>query len=328
MTIPGPPSERWDRLAEEACNIFATRSWAECWWSHYGGGATPMILTDNEDAPTYVLPLYLSGGFLKKLRFIGNGPADQLGPVCGPGGRDAAAEAMRSVLGDPLLRCDVFLAQDVPEVEAWDARFEGSVVRRVASPVVRFDTDVWDDFLAQKSKNFREQTRRRERKLGRSFAVELRLSTAESLSSDMATLFRLHLQQWGQDAPFATGIERRFHEDFALVALENGWLRLWMLELDGSPVAALYGFRFAGVEYFYQSGRAPAYEEHSVGSVLLTHSIRSALQDGMKEYRLLRGDEAYKSRFADHENDVHTVAVPRTFLGRAAVKAALLRRDA
>lgn len=326
MTLPGPASDAWNRLAEAAGSIFATREWAECWWKHYGGDSHPVVLCDSIESPTYVIPLALSGGVLKQMRFIGHGPADQLGPICGPEQRLVASEHLLRLLADPPERCDVFVAQDIPEVEAWDARLGGAVVRRVASPTVDLDTRVWDDFLARKSKNFREQTRRRERKLSNSFEVKLRLADSGSLQDDLATLFRLHLQRWGNDAAFATGVERRFHEDFARAAVSNGWLRLWMLELDGRTVASLYGYRFAGVEYFHQSGRDPSFEEHSVGSVLLTHSIRTALQEGMTEYRLLRGDESYKSRFADGENYVHTVAVPLTSLGKIAVRAASLRR--
>ena len=34
-----------------------------------------------------------------------------------------------------------------------------------------------------------------------------------------------------------------------------------------------------------------------MGFVLLAHSIRSAFEDGMREYRFLRGGDSYKGRF-------------------------------
>ena len=39
-----------------------------------------------------------------------------------------------------------------------------------------------------------------------------------------------------------------FHYEFATQALHHGWLRVWFLEIDGRPVAALHGFRFADAE--------------------------------------------------------------------------------
>ena len=87
-------------------------------------------------------------------------------------------------------------------------------------------------------------------------------------------------------------------------------------------MAAWYGLRYAGCECFYQSGRDPAWDEHSVGFVLLAHTIRSAFEDGMREYRFLRGGDAYKGRFADGDPGVETMVLGRGSLGRPAVAAA------
>ena len=112
-----------------------------------------------------------------------------------------------------------------------------------------------------------------------------------------------------------------FHQEFAGIALEHGWLRLWLAEIDGRTVAAWYGFRYGGAEWYYQSGRDPAFERHSLGLVLLAHTIREAMNDGVREYKLLRGGEAYKDRFATDDQGLQTVAVGRCVLGRAVSRA-------
>jgi CelD/BcsL family acetyltransferase involved in cellulose biosynthesis len=56
--------------------------------------------------------------------------------------------------------------------------------------------------------------------------------------------------------------------------------------------------------------------------ILLAHSIREAAEDGMKEYRLLRGAEAFKLRLADADQDVETFAIARGVRGRVARRAA------
>ena len=122
---------------------------------------------------------------------------------------------------------------------------------------------------------------------------------------------------------------RAFHRDFASAAMQQGWLRLWVLEIDDTPVAAWFGYRFAGVESYYQSGRDPTYDPHAVGFVLLAHTIQRAIDDGVSEYRFLRGGEAYKARFANADRPTQTIAVARTSSGRsAAAVAAALRRAA
>ena len=46
------------------------------------------------------------------------------------------------------------------------------------------------------------------------------------------------------------------------------------------------------------------------------------MADGMREYRLGRGDEEYKRRFAGEESTVETVVLGRGIKGRAAVAVA------
>ena len=86
--------EEWTALAEKAGNLFATWEWADAWWSVYGGagGLALTACRDQSGALVGVLPLYASRrGPVRKLRFVGHGPADQLGPVCAPEDRQAVA---------------------------------------------------------------------------------------------------------------------------------------------------------------------------------------------------------------------------------------------
>jgi CelD/BcsL family acetyltransferase involved in cellulose biosynthesis len=142
------------------------------------------------------------------------------------------------------------------------------------------------------------------------------------LDEDLATLVALHESRFEDDSDAFAGERRAVHRDFAHAALANGWLRLWLLEVDGAAVAAWLGFRYAGAEWYYQSGRDPAWEKQSVGFVLLAHTVRAAMDDGVDEYRLLRGGEEYKARFSSYDPGLETLALPLTVAGRAAIAAA------
>lgn len=323
--LPGPDAERWDRLAMLSGNIFATREWSECWWKHFGRSGSPIVLTDDERNPTVILPLYRSGGLVRQLRIIGHGPADQLGPLCAPEHVGLAGEMLRDLWHDSPRRWDVMVLNDVPVDAPW---VPGSAheLRREASPVVRFDTRSWEELLAAKSRNFRQQVRGKVAKAERDCSPVYRLASSDTLAADLDTLFRLHSRRWGTDAAFAHGVDRGFHADFAAIALERGWLRLWILELDGVPVGAMHGFRFAGADYFHQGGWDPAFDRYSPGFLLCVNAMRTALEDGMTEFRLLRGDEDYKTRFANGDHPVRSVAVASGSRGRLAIRAAHVRR--
>jgi CelD/BcsL family acetyltransferase involved in cellulose biosynthesis len=322
--------DEWDLLAERSRNVFATREWAQAWWN--ANADSKELRTAVCRAPgggvVGILPLVVStAGRLRLLRFLGYGPADELGPVCDPAHREDVAVALRELLSEELGRASVFLGERMPAGAKWDALLDAKVLVRESSPVLRVETPTWDAYLASKSRNFREQVGRRERRLLKSHDVRYRLTDAAHLQDDLTTLFALHRARWraaGADA-FA-GAREAFHRDFAARALARGWLRLWILELDGRPAAAWYGFRFAGAESYYQSGRDPAFESESVGFVLMAHTIREAMEAGIAEYRLLRGGEDYKSRFATHDDEVETVGLAGGLTGRAAILSAAAAR--
>jgi CelD/BcsL family acetyltransferase involved in cellulose biosynthesis len=254
------------------------------------------------------------------VKLVGDGPADRLAPICAPADRPAAAAALHDAVRE--LRADLLVADAVPAEEGWEGLLGARVLRREANPVLATEGRSWDEFLASRSRNFREQVRRRERKLGREHELNVRLcDDADRLEDDMHTLFALHDARWGGEADTFGGPRAAFHLDFARAALDRGWLRLWVLELDGEPAAAWYGFRYAGAEWYYQMGRDPRRDRQSVGFVLLCHTMRDAFDAGVSEYRLLRGDEEYKDRFATHDHGLATIAVARTARGRAATAA-------
>jgi CelD/BcsL family acetyltransferase involved in cellulose biosynthesis len=323
--------EEWTALAEQAGNLFATWEWADAWWRVYGD-ERPLLLRacrGPDDRLVAILPLYLSTRRpLRTLRFLGHGPADQLGPVCAPEDRTAVSEALKRLLREDFAAWDLLLAERLAPAEGWAGALGGRVVHREESPTLLIAGRSFDEFLASRSKNFREQVRRRDRKLRREHEVELRQTDPDRLDDDLDALFRLHAARWSEGESSAlTGSREPFHRDFARRALERGWLRLWVLEADGAPRGVWYGFRFAQMDWYYQSGRDPDWERESVGFVLLSHTVRQAFDDGMNEYRLLRGGEEYKGRFATDDPGLETLALPRGLMGRGAIAAAAAARS-
>jgi CelD/BcsL family acetyltransferase involved in cellulose biosynthesis len=311
-----------NELAERSRNIFATWEWLSTWWRHFGGDRT-LAATAVRDGPDLMalLPLYVAAeGPLRVVRFLGNGPGDQLGPVCAPADKARVAKILSAVLAEAPWRWDVFVGDELPGNEDWGGLLGASVLSRGASPVLSFGEGGWDEYLASISSKLRSEIRHDTRKLAREHDVGFRLADdPDRLDEDLDVLFALHSARWNGSA-FGTR-HQRFHRDFARRASERGWLRLWFLEIGGQPVAAWYGFRFAGVESHYQGGRDPGWHRSSVGLVLLAHSIREAIEDGVSQYRFLRGAEGYKYRLAKEDPGLETIALARGVKGRAALRA-------
>jgi CelD/BcsL family acetyltransferase involved in cellulose biosynthesis len=309
----------WRALAPQTENVFASWEWGSIWWRHFGEGREPLVTrcSDENGNVVALLPLYLwRKRPIRVARFIGHGPADQLGPLCSKDVRTTAAVALRRVLAAE--RCEVFVGDTLDRSERWAQLLEAKVYGRGSSPVLRLEWETWDDFLATRSANFRSQLRRRERALRKLGARPRLCDDREALDRDLDTFFALHHRRWqsgGSNVVRLTG----FHREFAACAFDRGWLRLWFLEIDGEAVAAWYGLRYGTTESYYQAGRDPAWDRLAVGFVLLAHSVREALADGMDEYRFGRGGQHYKTRFGPEDEGFETIVLTRGAAGSAAM---------
>lgn len=307
--------DEWSKLATASGNVFATWDWASIWWSHFGAGRRLELTACRgpDRRLVAILPLCSSlGRPLRMVRFLGHGPADALGPICAPADRIAAARALLRVLAQSQLHWDVFVGEQMPGHEGWSGLLGARVLSREGSPALGLEGRSWEEYLASRSANMRQQIVRRERKLVREHQLRYRLAgQPDRLDADLDTLFALHGARWSQRQSAFAGAHQSFHRQFAARALEQGWLRLWFLEVDGRARAAWYGFRFGPVMSYYQAGRDPAWDDSSVGFVLLAHSIRSAFEEGATEYRFLRGAEPFKYRFADDDPGLETIGLAR-----------------
>ncbi len=318
----------WRTLAERAGHVFATREWLLTWWRHHGRGERPLVgVARDGSRPAAILPLELwQRRGVAVLRFAGHGPSDRLGPVSASLRDPAAAAAVAAAVTAIPLRRFVLLAEHLGGDEGFGDLTGARPLYRDSSPVLRLGQATWDEFLAGRGRNFRQQARRFPRKLAELGPVTHRLADdPERLDRDLDLLFDLHRARWeGAQTPFLAAAA--FHREFAAAALREGWLRLRFLEIGGRPVAALYGFRFAGSEAAYQTGRDPALRNHPLGFVLLAHAVREAIADGIGEFRLLRGGAAYKDRFATSDPGIETYGLARGAPARALLAAALAAR--
>ena len=299
--------EAWDALALRSGNVFATPEVLRTWRAHTGGEGELLGLRDADGSLRALVPLVRQKlGPLEVARFWGHGVGDQLGPVHAPGDELLVADAIRRHLAGTGV---VLVGEHLPAEAGWAALLDARAVRHERSPSVRPCGRGWDEWLAARSSNFRQEVRRRERNVRKQGELVFRLTTSETLDDDLDLLFRLHAARWGEGSDWP-GEHADLHRAIARAADERGWLRMWTAELDGEPVATWYGFRYAGHESYYQAGRDPRFDELRIGFVLLAHTVRAALDDGVTTYRFLRGDERYKDRFADDEGSLETIVAP------------------
>jgi CelD/BcsL family acetyltransferase involved in cellulose biosynthesis len=144
--------------------------------------------------------------------------------------------------------------------------------------------------------------RRRIRALGQQFDVRFALVTTDAERREMLTrLAGYSEKRWegeGGTSAFATPAVRAFQDEVTRRALERGWLRMYVLRLDGEAAAVMYGFQYGGRFYFYQHGFDDRYKPQSAGLVLMGLTISAAIDEGAREFDMLWGVEPYKFLWA------------------------------
>lgn len=330
----GPLETEWRQLAVRRGNGFLTPEWFRAWARHYGEQHTPFlpVLRGSEGVLRGLLPLALPRfGHPRACQIAGGNLGDRFHPVSEPGAEVEVAAAAGEALTEASEPWSVIslnhVQVDEPWVEALGEAAGGrlSTRRRIASPLPLIDIgnhQSWDAYLGTRSSNFRQQVRRFARRAAREGEVRIRRTeSAEELDADMRMFFHLHDKRFADRGGSSLSAERTrsFHREFAAAALEQGWLRLWFLELDGLPAAAWYGWRLGERYSYYNSGFDPAFAALSPGLVLISAVIESAFQEGAAEFDFLLGGESYKYRFAERERTVSDITLVRSLPHPASV---------
>ena len=86
---------------------------------------------------------------------------------------------------------------------------------------------------------------------------------------------------------------KRFYESFAPIALSRGWLRLYVLKVDGVPQAAQYGYVYNDIYHAVQEGYNPSGFD-GIGNVLRNVIVEKCIEEGLHEYDFLGGFTEHK----------------------------------
>ncbi|MGH2955380.1 MAG: GNAT family N-acetyltransferase [Solirubrobacterales bacterium] len=324
----------WRRLAERRGNAFLTPEWARCWFEHYGEGASPFVpvLQGGNGTLKGLLPLALpDSGHPRVCRIAGANLGDHFHPLAERGQEAEVAAAVGEALASSPSPWSILALDHVELEEPWLASLSAGtglrlrLLERTSAPLPFIELSrhaSWDDYLASRSSNLRQQVRRFARRAAKRHSMRLRRTDDPGeLRADMAVFFGLHDRRFSAESSLRSERARAFHTDFSAAALKRGWLRLWFLELDGAPVAAWYGWRVGARYAFFNSGFDPDWSETRPGLVLQSAVIESALEEGAEEFDFLLGDERYKFRFAEESRTVSDVILARALPHPAALVA-------
>lgn len=332
--------EDWDEVVEasELPSIFLTRDWISAWWLDFGADLDPCLLRVlAPDGQTLgILPLYFERlrGY-RRLGLLGDRVvgSEYLGAAARRGTETEVARAAAewlAVNGPPWHLAELSGLRDGdPAADELELALRRGAARAVEDrhPCAAIDLpDDFEQYLAGLSSKFRQRYRQRTNKLLRSCETRfVRTKSEAQLEVHLDSLFRLHQGRWvgaGHRGVFGDPRMRSFYLESGRRLLRSHRLRFWQLEADGAIRASQFGFAYDGVLYSLQEAYDSEFSVPGVsglGVVLRGHALRSTIEEGLRRYDFLGGDQEHKLRWGASIHYARHVQVTRPGIaGRAA----------
>jgi len=305
----------WNELlrASLSDNPFLTWEWQYTWWNQLReSSALRLIVVHSGEELIAIAPLRLVTSqwpWFSRLEFLGTGYAgsDYLDLIVRRGRELESITALAQYFKaqQVYLRFNHLPPRSLATRLAAALASDGwisSAAEAGTCPIIPLAGHTFDSYLATLGSSHRANVRRRIKAVRQQFDTRLdRVTTnrerRDALSA-LAVWSERRWKDWGGSTAFMTPAVHAFQEQVTERALEQGWLLMYVLRLNGKAAAVMYGFNYGGRFYFYQHGFDDRYKAQSLGLVLMGLTIRAVIDEGAREFDMLWGVEAYKFLWA------------------------------
>lgn len=329
----------WDELAVTAGCPGALSGWQLAWWRHLAppGARLCAIAVEDGDRLVGLAPYCVETRRGQVIyRLLAASVTHRVEPLAEPAAAAGVAAAIARALAaaSPAPDYLAFAGADAGTqwrsaiAADWPGRRPWELEERTSSaPVIDLDQDDFEAWLAGKSKNFRQQTRRFRRRLTDAGGRVRMTSSLDELERDVATFTRLHHERW------ATRGGSSLSHDVGPMLLDAGRsllaserFRLWIVEVDKQPVSAQIFLAAGGHAIYWNGGFDAAAAELKPSLLGIIAGLEDCFVRGERRLDLGGGAQEYKQRLADRDLPLSwSGLVPRTHSARyARNRAALL----
>lgn len=170
------------------------------------------------------------------------------------------------------------------------------------SPIIRIDAD-WDSFLATRPAHTRSELKRKVRKLERDFKSSWSVVTSlDQCEPALEQVFAIEERSWKEDEGTSftaeNGLED-FYRGLARSFASAGWFRLYLLQLDGKPVAHIFGAEFKQEYFAFKTSYDEQFKAASPGVVLFQYALRECFDRKLLAFDFLGERSRWKNELAN-----------------------------
>lgn len=302
---------QWDELAQAQAAPCSAPAWGLAWWRHAApaGAQLRVIVARDGDAVAGIAPMYChrEQGVVR-YGFIG----DQLASPVVPLVRDGAQAQVAAAIASELARCsprpDVVAFGNVPATSPWPdllrAHWPGRgrplVLRseRPTTPYIELD-GTYDQWVADQSRNFRQQLRRHRRRLEARGATFRMITEAAELEDRIDDFARLHHARF-EDRGGSAVLDRRVMQmlvEAGTDMLAGERFRLWVIEAEDKVISAHLLLAAGGRVTYWLGGFDDDWGGEQPALQTLAAALEHTFETGGAVFDLGPGLQDYKMRF-------------------------------
>jgi CelD/BcsL family acetyltransferase involved in cellulose biosynthesis len=310
----------WDELCERSgtTSFFLSHAWFRCCWSTAPPDVRPFLLIVRDRgelvgiAPLMVQRTNWRVFPLRVVSLLQNQDTPftdfVLAREHGDRGLSAILGHLRTMRGWHLLSLPKIECGSSTDSALQDHLRESRHLRLPASrsPVLAFDCD-WRTFWNRQSQRFKKTVRNIVNRVERLGSVSVDELSRRSSAAECFDVFRaVAARSWKAD--LAVSVTRNakigaFFSALTTVLQASEQLRLWVLRVDGRPVATEYHIRDADTTYALRSDFDERLRDASPGAYLNYQIIRTYFERAVRVYDMGPGDSEYKQRWATSQRE-------------------------
>jgi CelD/BcsL family acetyltransferase involved in cellulose biosynthesis len=318
----------WSELSEQHGHAapFATYDWFECCRIAAPTPDVEVLQLEDAGVPVCLIPLQRRTmrhrGLPTRYLSLLDCPDSPFGDLVPAGG---GQPLVATVLDHLTARSDWDILElgrlpaESPTLKVFEGELEGRLRYRRAgsemSPYLAIDGS-WQAFYGSRSPRFKKTIRNIQNRLARLGTITVEEHrTLDPQGRLLEEMIDLTGRSWKADRGVAIATMPRMREFFSELsrrAAEHGWLSLWLLRLDGRPIAMEYQLRANGVAYALRADYDLAHAAASPGSSLNFEIARALFERGeVREYHMGPGLNDYKMRWASGTHETVRLHVYR-----------------
>ena len=304
---------QWNETVERAgmTHPFLRHEWLRTWWDSFGHDRTLNIMVARAGrriialAPLMLERARMNGVPVRRVQFLHNDHTPKADVIVAER-EDEAFDALWAAILKARSQWDVLQFSQLPG-DSPTHRQIGRLAAAGSYPTTLWQSDVspyveltndWNAYLQGRNAKLRQNLRNRLHRLSQLGDVSLQvISDRASVHSARDHALALEASGWKRDAGTAINSDpnvQRFYTLLADRAVDQGWLTLLFLTVNGKRIATAYSSRYQDRLSFFKTGYDPHYAKYAPFKLLTYFAIRDGYAKGLREVDFLGDAEPWK----------------------------------